>query len=186
MSKIKSIVPKNFNRLVLVGEAYGSKEKKLNKPFVGPSGILLHKLLVVAKIKPEQCFITNVFMQQPPKNNVLHFYGSKKMYDKSMILPKYEHERIRLFVELAKLRPSVVIALGQTAINTLSSSNKPKINQLMVCGVGMVVRMHHPRYLLYKQKQPEFTQALRTLKFARQLAKRLAITGDDYAYEIGT
>lgn len=92
-------------KLLLVGEAQGEQEAKINSCFVGPSGVELLRMLAEAKIidltpfdreyisryydrgdpklldaiwslHPE-VYRTNVFQQHPPSNNLEHFCGGK-------------------------------------------------------------------------------------------------------------
>ncbi len=47
-------------KLMLVGEMPGDKEDKAGEPFVGPAGILLHKIIEEAGVKWEDVYRTNV------------------------------------------------------------------------------------------------------------------------------
>lgn len=54
-------------RLMIVGEAPGTEEDRLGKPFVGRSGQLLDQILQAVKLDPEQdVFITNAVFRLPP------------------------------------------------------------------------------------------------------------------------
>jgi len=54
-------------RLMIVGEAPGTEEDRLGKPFVGRSGQLLDQILTAVNLDPEKdVFITNAVFRLPP------------------------------------------------------------------------------------------------------------------------
>lgn len=53
---------------VFVGEGPGHWEDQKARPFVGNAGVLLNQLLLLAKLKREDVFITNVVHFRPPQN----------------------------------------------------------------------------------------------------------------------
>jgi DNA polymerase len=56
-------------RLMIIGEGPGSEEDRLRKPFVGPSGQLLDKILQAVQFDPQKdVYITNVVKRRPPAN----------------------------------------------------------------------------------------------------------------------
>ncbi len=55
-------------RLMLIGEAPGAEEDRLGKPFVGPSGRLLDRILAEIGIDRATAWITNVIFWRPPGN----------------------------------------------------------------------------------------------------------------------
>lgn len=55
-------------RLMLIGEAPGAEEDRLGKPFVGPSGQLLDRILAEIGIDRATAWITNVIFWRPPGN----------------------------------------------------------------------------------------------------------------------
>jgi len=55
--------------LMLIGEAPGSDEDRLGKPFVGASGQLLDRMLASIGLSRERdCYITNILPWRPPGN----------------------------------------------------------------------------------------------------------------------
>lgn len=52
--------------LMLVGEAPGAKEDESGRPFVGPAGKILDKVLAGAGVKREEVYITSVVKCRPP------------------------------------------------------------------------------------------------------------------------
>lgn len=54
-------------KLMIIGEAPGTQEDRLGKPFVGRSGQLLDQILNAAAFDPEEdVFITNAVFRLPP------------------------------------------------------------------------------------------------------------------------
>jgi DNA polymerase len=96
-------------RLVLVGEQPGQEEDLAGRPFVGPAGRLLDHALAQAGIARERVYLTNA---------VKHFKweprGTRRMH-KTPAQREIEACEYWLQQELARIRPSVVLALGATA-----------------------------------------------------------------------
>ena len=57
-------------RIVILGEAPGREETTAGKPFVGPSGRELDRLLKDAGISRSECWTTNVCKYEVPPNSV--------------------------------------------------------------------------------------------------------------------
>ena len=55
-------------QLVCVGEAPGATEDELGRPFVGPAGQLLDKILAAIKLSRNDVYICNVLKHRPPGN----------------------------------------------------------------------------------------------------------------------
>jgi uracil-DNA glycosylase family 4 len=54
--------------IMFIGEAPGWHEDQQGRPFVGPAGQFLDKLLASIGLKREQVYITNVIKTRPPNN----------------------------------------------------------------------------------------------------------------------
>lgn len=54
--------------LMLIGEAPGAEEDRQGKPFVGPSGQLLDRMLAAIGLDRRQVWITNLIFWRPPGN----------------------------------------------------------------------------------------------------------------------
>ena len=59
--------PENAD-IMFIGEAPGWHEDQQGRPFVGPAGKYLEKLLATIGLKREQVYITNVVKDRPPGN----------------------------------------------------------------------------------------------------------------------
>lgn len=94
-------------RLVCVGEAPGAREDATGRPFVGPAGKLLDRLLLAVGFRREEVYICNVLKSRPPDNR------------------DPEPEEIDacspyLLRQLDLLEPRVIVAFGAFAARTLT------------------------------------------------------------------
>ncbi len=55
-------------RIMLIGEAPGAEEDRQGKPFVGPSGQLLDRMLATIGLSRRNVYITNLIFWRPPGN----------------------------------------------------------------------------------------------------------------------
>ncbi len=108
--------------IAIVGEAWDEEEARQRLPFVGYSGMELTRMLSEAGIHRADCFLTNVFNQQPPGNKVEYFCGPKQQGIPGYpALIKGKHVRQdfileiqRLSDELISINPNIIIAMGNT------------------------------------------------------------------------
>jgi uracil-DNA glycosylase family 4 len=98
-------------RVAVVGESPGPPDIDSGKPFMGPAGLMLNRILEAINLKREDCYLTNTvkFISQGDEltPNVLSFFTP------------YLHR------ELAAARPQVVIAFGNTPTRALLRTKKP-------------------------------------------------------------
>lgn len=115
--------------IMIVGEAWGAQEEEAGKPFVGPSGKLLWSMLSAHGISREECYVTNVFNFKPmPTNDVSNLCGPKPVgipnypaLTKSLYVKKeYWPELVRLFDEVKRVNPNVIVTLGGTPLWALT------------------------------------------------------------------
>jgi uracil-DNA glycosylase len=99
--------------LMFVGEQPGDVEDREGHPFVGPAGKLLRELLEEAGIAEDSVYVTNA---------VKHFKwrpaGKRRIHDK----PNWTEIKACghwLSLELAAVRPALVVCLGATAAQAL-------------------------------------------------------------------
>ena len=99
--------------IMLVGEQPGDQEDRAGRPFVGPAGRLLRELLAEAGIAADGVYVTNA---------VKHFKwrprGTRRIHDR----PSWSEVQACghwLGLELAAVRPTLVVCLGATAAQSL-------------------------------------------------------------------
>lgn len=121
-----------MSRIAIVGEAWGEAEAIECTPFVGPTGRFLSHCLAVAGIERSSCLLTNVFNLQPrPTNDIKNLCGGKKEGIPGMpallrgkyIRAEFAPEIERLYRELDTFQPTLVVALGATALWALTGSS---------------------------------------------------------------
>lgn len=111
-------------KIMLVGEAWGEQEEEQHRPFVGTSGWILDSMLSQVGLTRHDCYITNVFNLRPkPSNDVKNLCGTRAegipglpvLQKGKYVLAKYKPELDRLYDEIRRINPNVVVALGATA-----------------------------------------------------------------------
>ncbi len=93
-------------KLMLVGEAPGAQEDRQGLPFVGPSGVLLDKMLASIGIERSQVLISNTVFWRPPGNR------TPTLQETAICLPFMTR-----LIEL--VGPQILVALGGPAAKTL-------------------------------------------------------------------
>lgn len=88
--------------LVIIGEAPGGEEDRLGRPFVGPAGQLLDRVLAAVDLTRQDAYLTHVAKCRPPGNRT----------------PEPDEiaacTSLWLGPQLALLRPRVILSLGNT------------------------------------------------------------------------
>jgi uracil-DNA glycosylase family 4 len=145
-------------KLMILGEAPSYAETAAGKPFVGPSGKELDRLLYDADINRSDCWITNVCKYEVPpsprgKGKPIPFAVRAKNHGIDVATQLAE-----LQVEINDIKPNVILALGGTALWALSG--KTKITQhrgSIMWGMGTkFVPTYHPAHLLHSSSGGEF------------------------------
>ena len=120
LEKGKALFPDKFfifgtgntdTRVVIVGESPGLPDADSEKPFMGPVGQLLEKILAAIGLKREECYLTNVvkFISTGDEitNEVLKFFTP------------FLHR------EMSAVKPEIIISLGNTPTKALLNIKKP-------------------------------------------------------------
>jgi uracil-DNA glycosylase family 4 len=92
--------------LVFVGEAPGREEDLQGRPFVGPAGELLTRIIAAIDLKREEVYIANIVKCRPPQNR------NPQPDEIQTCLPF-------LRKQLAAIRPRIICCLGTFAAQTL-------------------------------------------------------------------
>lgn len=98
-------------RVMLVGEAPGVEEDRQGKPFVGPSGKLLDRMLAAIGLDRTRVYITNTVFWRPPGNR------APTALELATCLPFLERQ-----IEL--LQPAVLVFVGGIAAKALLGVNE--------------------------------------------------------------
>ncbi len=128
--------------LMLVGEAPGAQEDKQGRPFVGPSGHLLTRLLERAGVDRKDVFITSVVKCRPPGN---------RDPLQAELAACAEHLRD----QLAIIRPKVICTLGRFAAQTLIDkklSITREHGQPRRIEGTLFIPLYHPAAALHQQQ----------------------------------
>lgn len=104
--------------VMFVGEQPGDQEDLTGKPFVGPAGQLLNRMLEEAEIDRDQYYVTNA---------VKHFKfvprGKRRLHQRPN---GHEIERCRwwLAIERDLIKPRMIVVLGATAAQAVTGSGQ--------------------------------------------------------------
>lgn len=116
-------------RLVFVGEGPGAEEDRSGRPFVGPAGQLLSKIIEAMKLTREQVYICNVIKCRPAGN-------------RDPLPEEIASCRPFLMRQLKTIDPEVVCTLGTHATQALLNSIEP-VSRLR----GRFHTLHHFRVM---------------------------------------
>jgi uracil-DNA glycosylase len=147
--------------IMIVGEGPGAEEDREGRPFVGPAGQLLTKMLQAIHFDRREVFITNRVKCRPPGNR------NPEPGELSRCFP-YLKEQIRLISPLILVALGTFAAQGLTGLDRSLSALRGKsyFFQDILC-----IPTYHPAFLL---RRPEFKrQAWEDLKKIRREYDRL-------------
>ena len=134
-------------KIMIVGEAPGRTEDKLQKPFVGRAGKLLDNLLESINLNRSKVYITNVLNYRPDKNR-------KPTTDEINEFKKL------LFQHIEIINPKCILLLGATAasavlnhIGPLSEVRGKWKNIKIINSYFDILTTFHPAFLLRQPRQ---------------------------------
>lgn len=110
--------------LMIIGEQPGDEEDLAGRPFLGPAGKLLDEVLHELGVKRESLYLTNAvkhFKWKPSPRGVNH-RGTTRLHDTAH---RSEIGACRpwLWGEIARVRPRVILTLGNTAGQSFAGSD---------------------------------------------------------------
>jgi DNA polymerase len=134
-------------KVMIIGEAPGRTEDKLQKPFVGRAGKLLDSLLESIHLDRSKVYITNVVNYRPDKNR--------------RPTPEEINEfKKLLFKHIEIISPKCILLLGATAakavlnhIGPLSEARGKWINVKIIKSYFDILTTFHPAFLLRQPRQ---------------------------------
>lgn len=164
-----------MTRICILGEAWGKDEALHKRPFMGATGRELNRLCEEAGLLPEGStarmgwanverdliyyeagiHLTNVFNFQPPGNRIEDLCGPRwgslpairpGKYLRSEFIPELD----RLKTELREHKPNIIIALGATALWSLTGTTAITKTRGTVAATpyGKAIATFHPAYLM--------------------------------------
>lgn len=126
-------------KIMFVGEGPGEEEDRQGRPFVGRSGKLLDKLIIMMGLARSQVYIANIVKVRPPNNRV-------PTYEEAMICLPYLKRQIDI------IKPKVIVSLGATATKYLLGDMKLAITKIRGNFYNyentLLLPTYHPSYLL--------------------------------------
>lgn len=135
-------------KLLIIGEAPGPQENIKGKPFVGPAGQLLDKILQAGNFDPEQdVYITNSVFRMPPGDDGKSF---RKPNDTEI-----EYYRPYVLEIVRLINPCVILLTGNVACQSILK--KTGITSLRGQWTKIeghwIMPIYHPSYLLRNQSR---------------------------------
>jgi DNA polymerase len=132
--------------MMLVGEAPGKVEVAAHRPFAGPAGIVLNRLLDRAAIPRSSLWITNAVKLRPVAA------GARSEINRPPSSSEVATFRSILDEEVRIVRPRVVVCLGSVAASALIHPNF-RIQSERGCWFpgpadSRLIATYHPAYLL--------------------------------------
>ncbi|MCS6924714.1 MAG: uracil-DNA glycosylase [Candidatus Binatia bacterium] len=109
-------------RIVLVGQGPGAVEEETGRPFVGPAGMLLDRVLAEAGLQREALWITNLIKCRATKRE------RGRLVDRSPSAAEIKACRPWLEEELELIQPQIVVCIGTPAAQALIDK-KFKMNE---------------------------------------------------------
>jgi DNA polymerase len=98
-------------RVAVVGESPGAPDIESGRPFMGPAGLMLERILSSISLKRDDCYLTNTVKMIST--------GDEMTSEVLAFFTPYLHR------ELAVVRPEVVISFGNTPTRALLKTKKP-------------------------------------------------------------
>lgn len=161
-------------KIMFVGEQPGDQEDLAGQPFVGPAGKLLDRVCEAAGVDRETIYVTNAvkhFKWEPRGKRRLHKTPAQK---------EIEACHYWLEKELAHVKPTVIVALGATALKsvmrTANVTLKNSLGKPVFHEGYWIVTTYHPSYVLRvpgeDAKREAFQTMVEGLKLAHDLLNR--------------
>jgi len=161
-------------RIMFVGEQPGDQEDLAGQPFVGPAGKLLDQVCQAAGVDRDTIYVTNAvkhFKWEPRGKRRLHKTPAQR---------EVEACHYWLDKEVASVQPTVIVALGATALKSVLRTDnvtlKHSLGKPMQVEGRWVVTTYHPSYVLRvpseDAKREAFSIMVASLKLAQELLER--------------
>jgi uracil-DNA glycosylase family 4 len=139
--------------LLFVGDAPGMEEEKLHRPFVGPAGQLLDKIVKGMGLERDDVYISNIVKFRPSTGDANQGSANRNPTAEEMATSVSF-----VLEEIDVVQPKVVVALGDTAMEGLLGleggvgKNRSQFHTLR--GIPVMVT-YHPSHLLSSGEKSE-------------------------------
>lgn len=150
--------------ILFIGEGPGYEEDRQGRPFVGPAGQLLDRMLAAISLAREDVYIANIVKCRPPQNRV-------PMEEEANACLPY------LRGQTALIKPKIIVCLGATAAKHIYS---PDVRITRERGIWkekkgvFILPTYHPAALLRDESKKKDAwadmQAIRDKRLAVQEA----------------
>jgi DNA polymerase len=164
--------------IMFVGEGPGQQEDQTGRPFVGPAGQLLDKILVGVKLDRSKVYITNVVKCRPPGNR------DPEPGEFEACCPILESQ-------FARIKPKILVVLGNVPKRALLGETAPGITRCRGFYYPwrpgtVLVPFFHPSYLLRNDSRQKGSPKWHTWKDVQELRRRydLILEGSTEALEV--
>jgi len=152
---------------MIIGEGPGFHEDQQARPFVGPAGQLLDKMIAAMGLKREDVFLSNVVKCRPPDNRV----------------PEDDEQQAcgsNLAKEISMVQPDIIITVGMTASKFILKFTDKKPTMAKYHGkIGyykgiQVIPTYHPAALLRNEayKLPTWEDLQKAMKLLEEIDER--------------
>jgi DNA polymerase len=145
---------------MFIGEAPGGREDATGRPFVGPAGQLLDRIIRAIDLDRQEVFIANIVKCRPPENR-------DPLPEECSACEEF------LWRQIALVQPQIIVALGRIAARWLLDTSAPLSRlrgRFHNWGRARLMATYHPSLLLrkpvYKRPVWEDMKKVRELYFA--------------------
>lgn len=137
-------------KYMLIGECWDSYDAQAQKPFQGPAGSQLNRLLYGVGISREkECYVTNIINERTPKNDFGIYYEDKNRRIPNAHLAQSLSD-LREKIQLVK--PKVLVLLGNESLKGVMGGTYEGIENwrgsILSCGNIQVIPTIHPSSII--------------------------------------
>ncbi|NLY77923.1 MAG: uracil-DNA glycosylase [Tissierellia bacterium] len=140
--------------IMLIGEAPGSKEVELGKPFVGQAGKHLDEFLEILNIRKDDIYITNSVKFRPTKTNP----KTGRLSNRPPTIKEIDDFRDLIYEEVDIIQPKIIVTLGNTSLKSIFNDNT-KIGDVHGKLLSVEIRskeykvfpLYHPAAVIYNR-----------------------------------
>lgn len=141
--------------IMFVGEGPGQEEDRQGRPFVGPAGQLLDKMMAAINLDRSNVYIANIVKCRPPQNRV------PEEEEAQHCLPY-------LRKQFAVIKPKIVVCLGATAARYLIDRNiritRDRGNWYEKMGCHFIATYHPSALLRDPEKKKDAWEDMKSIR----------------------